>query len=300
MSDFKSNPSETVWFITGASSGFGEEQAKLLLEKGYKVVATSRNVDDVKHFEKDYPETALSLPLDVLEEDQIVSAVKQATDKFGRIDVLHNNAGYGTFGALEEFSTKEIMAQFNVNIFGLIRLTQEVLPIMREQQSGTILNMSSVAGRISFPAFGLYSSTKHALEGLSKGLAQEVAPFGIKVILVEPGVFRTDFGGRSLAEAKNKIEAYKPIREKVMENLGGQYEEFDDEQGDPAKAAKAMLKITEVENPPLFLALGLDAYDNIDKQMQRERKQLETWEELTKATAYQSNVEILKEDLTTV
>jgi NAD(P)-dependent dehydrogenase (short-subunit alcohol dehydrogenase family) len=293
MSTQKQNPSERVWLITGASSGFGKEQAKLLLGKGYKVVATSRNVDDVRHFEKDYPESALALPLDVTKEDQIVSAVSKAMDRFGRIDVLHNNAGYGSFGMLEEFSANEIMAQYNVNIFGLIRLTQEVLPIMRKQQSGTILNMSSVAGRISFPTFGLYSSTKHALEGLSKGLAQEVAYFGIKVILIEPGVFRTDFGTRSLAQAEKRIDAYKPLRTKVMENLGGQYENYNDKQGDPAKAAEAMLKITEVENPPLYLALGLDAYESIDKQLQRERKQLETWEELSKATAYESDVDIL-------
>lgn len=285
---------EKVWFITGASSGFGEEQAKLLLEMGYNVVATSRDVNDVRHFEDKYPERALALPLDVLKEDQIVAAVKSAVDKFGRIDVLHNNAGFGSFGTLEEFSLDEARNQFDVNFFGLIRLTQEVLPVMRERKSGLIINMSSVAGRISFPAFGMYSASKHALEGLSKGLAQEVKGFGIDVVLIEPGVFRTDFGGRSLNQVDGKMDAYEKVRTQVMNNLGGAYEEFDESQGDPAKAAEAILYISEIANPPLSLALGIDAYDNIGKQLDLQRKELTDWEELTKATVYKSDVEIVK------
>lgn len=288
-----------VWFITGASSGFGEEQAKLLLQRGHKVVATSRDVSDVKHFENSYPDHCLAVPLDVLEEDQIIAAVDRAKNKFGRIDVLHNNAGFGSFGALEEFSSDEIMNQFNVNLFGLIRLTQEVLTIMREQGSGYIINMSSVAGRLAFTGFSMYAGTKHALEGLSKGLAQEVASLGIKVILIEPGIFRTDFGTRSLKQTDKKIEAYKEAKQQVMDNVGSAYaeENFDESQGDPAKAAEAILRITEVEEPPLFLALGIDAYDNIGRQLDTQREQLDRWEKLTKATAYQSEVNILEDEL---
>ena len=296
MKDFSKK--NNVWFITGASSGFGEEQAKLLLENGYKVVATSRNVDDVKHFERDYPDRALALALDVLNEGQIKAAVHAAVNNFGRIDVLHNNAGYGSFGAVEEFSGKEVRQQFGVNLFGLIRLTQEVLPVMRKQQSGYIINMSSVAGRLAFPAFSMYSATKHALEGLSKGLAAEVKPFGIKVTLVEPGIFRTDFGGRSLKKTDAELEAYAATRKQVMDNIGAAYDEdnFDDAQGDPRRAAEAILKITQLEDTPLFLALGIDAYENIGKQLDTQREALKKWEGLTKATAYRSDVNILETD----
>ena len=287
---------QKVWFITGASSGFGEEQTKLLLERGYRVVATARNRDDVAKFETEHPEKALALSLDVLKEEQIVSAVKAAKDKFGRIDVLHNNAGFGSFGALEEFSRDEVMNQFDVNLFGLIRLTQEVLPIMREQQSGTILNMSSVAGRISFPGFSMYAATKHALEGLSKGLAQEVKAHGINVVLIEPGIFRTDFGGRSLKETDKQMEAYAAPKKQVMDNIGAAYDNFDEVQGDPARAAQAMLKVAEMPEPPIFLALGIDAYENISKQLDKQRKLLEKHEDLTKATAYKSSVQILEEE----
>ena len=290
-------PHNTVWFITGASSGFGEEQAKLLLSRGYKVAVTSRDVSDVEHFVNEYPESALALPLDVLKEDQIVSAVRETKDRFGRIDVLHNNAGYGSFGAMEEYNRDEIIRQFDVNLFGLIRLTQEVLPIMREQESGTIINMSSVAGRVAFPGFGMYSATKHALEGFSKGLAQEVEPFGIRVSLVEPGIFRTDFGGRSLMKVDRKIEAYAPAKKQVEDRIMAAYDNFDDSQGDPARAAQAILKISEMKDVPLYLALGIDAYENIGKQLDAERSALNTYGDLTKATAYKSKTNILEDDL---
>lgn len=289
------NNSEKVWLITGCSTGFGKEQAELVLSKGYRAVVTARSKSKVQHFADSYPDQALALSLDVTKDSDIQAAVSKAQDTFGRIDVLFNNAGFGAFGAAEAYSMDEIQQEFDTNVFGLLRLTQAVLPMMRQQQSGHILNMASVAGRTAPPGFGLYASSKHAVEGLSKSIAAEVAPFNIKVTIIEPGIFRTDFGGRSLQKTNHPVAAYEDIMQQTEKQIVAQYENYDEQQGDPAKAAQAMLKITEVENPPLFLALGADAVELIEQQIQKARQDLEQWSELSKATTYASEKDILND-----
>ena len=289
------NESNKVWFITGCSSGFGKEQAALVLKQGYRAVVTARSVDKVQHFADEYPDRALALSLDVTQEDDIQAAVEQTLERFGRIDVLFNNAGYGAFGSLEAYSVDEVQRQFTTNVFGLLRLTQAVLPTMRAQQSGHILNMASVAGKIAPPGFGLYAGSKHAVEGFSKSLAAEVAPFNIKVTVIEPGIFRTDFGGRSLGKTKHPVDAYQEMMQQTEEQVVRQYENYDEQQGDPAKAVQAMLKITEVDHPPLFLALGADAVEGIHQQLQREQQDLDQWKELSQATIYASDKDILND-----
>ena len=197
-----------VWFITGCSTGFGRELSKILIARGYRVVATARDAKKIADLVAGHSDTALALELDVERQPQIATAVGAAERRFGRIDVLVNNAGYGYLAAIEEGDDADIHAMFETNVFGLAALTRAVLPIMRAQRSGAIVNISSMGGFIGFPGSGYYAATKFAVEGLSESLSKEVAPFGIKVIIVEPGPFRTDWAGRSLKTAKRPIEAY--------------------------------------------------------------------------------------------
>ena len=206
MTDPASEP--RVWFITGCSTGFGRELAKAVLARGERVVATARNVEQVQDFEQSGPELARALPLDVTDLGQVSEAVDHALDAFGRIDVVVNNAGYGSMGAVEEVHEEEIRRQFEVNVFGVLNVTRAVLPHMREMQSGHVVNISSVGGFVGVPGFGIYNGTKFAVEGISEALAQEIEPLGIRVTIVEPGAFRTDWAGRSLAAAP-EIEDYR-------------------------------------------------------------------------------------------
>ena len=202
-------PSEKpVWFVTGCSTGFGRELAKILLARGYRVAVTARDKAKIADLVEGYGQTALALTLDVQKQREIEAAVEAARQTFGRIDVLVNNAGYGYFAAVEEGEDDDIRAEFETNFFGLAAMIRAVLPIMRAQKAGAIVNVSSVGGVIGNPGAGYYAATKFAVEGLSESLSKEVAPFGIKVLIVEPGPFRTDWGGRSLKTAKHPIEAY--------------------------------------------------------------------------------------------
>ncbi len=189
-----------VWFITGCSTGFGRDLAKLVLEKGWRAVVTARNPDTVQDFNTAYPDRALALKLDVTDPAQVAEAVKKAESSFGRIDVLVNNAGFGYLAAIEEGEDSEVRAMFETNVFGLAAMTRAVLPGMRQRRSGHIVNISSMAGLVGFPGVGYYNATKFAVEGLSEALAKEVEPLGIKVLVVEPGPFRTDWAGRSLKQ----------------------------------------------------------------------------------------------------
>ncbi|MGI8495779.1 MAG: oxidoreductase, partial [Pyrinomonadaceae bacterium] len=231
---------DKVWFITGSSSGFGRELAEQVLERGGKVVATARNVNDVEDFVKKYPETARAVKLDVTEADEIKSAVEKAVEEFGRIDVLVNNAGYGLGGGIEEPSEEQIRRQFETNVFGAIRVMRAALPFMREQKSGHILNISSIGGFRSGPSVGYYTATKFALEALSESLAGEVEHLGIKVTIVEPGGFRTDFAGRSFVMPENRLADYV-----TSERLDKMSEYDGNQPGDPKKACAAMIQIVE-------------------------------------------------------
>lgn len=274
-----------VWFITGCSTGFGRELAKEALSKGYNVVVTARKPEQVADIVAAYPDTALSLTLDVTVPQQINDAVKTAIDRFGRIDVLVNNAGIGYFGAIEESEEEEVRRMFEINFFGLAHMTNAVLPHMRQQRSGHILNVASIGGLRSFPAVGFYNATKYAVDGLSEALMKEVAPLGIKVTVICPSGFRTDWAGRSANNTKIKIEDYATTAGKNMSDLRGY---SGNQPGDPVKAARAMIQVTETENPPLRLLLGAAALKGARLKLEELRKDFEDWAEVSEGADFKS------------
>ena len=266
-----------VWFITGCSTGFGRELAKQLLELGHRVVVTARRPAEVK----DLAELgeALVLKLDVTKRGQIDAAIRAAEKEFGHIDVLVNNAGIGYFAAVEEGEEEEVRRMFEINVFGLGWMIQAALPSMRRRRKGFIVNVSSIAGLCAFPAAGYYNATKFAVEGLSEALWQEVEPLGIKVMLVEPSGFRTDWAGRSANESKKEIAAYAATagawRKQVRAMSGKQ-------PGDPVRAAQAIIKAVECPKPPHRLLLGNDAYDGATAKLRKLHKEFSTWEAVTR------------------
>ncbi|HOZ70129.1 MAG TPA: oxidoreductase [Chitinophagaceae bacterium] len=274
-----------VWFITGCSTGFGRELAKEALSKGYNVVVTARKPEQVADIVAAYPDTALSLTLDVTVPQQINDAVKTAIDRFGRIDVLVNNAGIGYFGAIEESEEEEVRRMFEINFFGLAHMTNAVLPHMRKQRSGHILNVASIGGLRSFPAVGFYNATKYAVDGLSEALMKEVAPLGIKVTVICPSGFRTDWAGRSANNTKIKIEDYATTAGKNMSDLRGY---SGNQPGDPVKAARAMIQVTETENPPLRLLLGAAALKGARLKLEELRKDFDDWAEVSEGADFKS------------
>lgn len=252
------NTIQPVWFITGCSTGFGRELVKLVLQRGWNAVITARNTAQVQDLAEGYDDTSLVLPLDVNKKEQIASAISKTISKFGKIDVLVNNAGYGYFSSIEEGEEEKIRAQFETNFFGLVSLTQAVLPQMRNQQGGHIINFSSIGGLMGFAATGFYHATKFAVEGLSESLAKEVGPLGIKVLLVEPGPFRTDWAGRSTARTETSIEDYK---EAVGTRMKTSLEGSGKQKGDPVRGCEAIIKVVEEGTPHLRLLLGEMAYN---------------------------------------
>lgn len=231
-----------VWLITGSSSGFGRSLTEAVLKNGDRVIATARKPEQLNDLVKQYPELLHTVRLDVTNLQEVQAAIESALNAYGRIDVLVNNAGYGAVGVVEEVSDDETRRQFDTNFFGVLNVTRAVLPTMREQRSGHILNISSVGGVVSFSGAGIYCATKFALEGVSEALAQEVKPLGIKVTIIEPGAFRTDFSGRSIAISGQTIADYAETSGKVIE----WNRELDGKQsGDPAKAATAMIQVVE-------------------------------------------------------
>lgn len=267
-----------VWFITGASTGFGRLLAEEVLKAGGKVVATARKLDKIADLEKQYPQTAKALALDVTNAGQVDSAVTQAMAKFGQVDVLVNNAGYGVAGAIEEVSEAEFMPMFETNVFGLLRVTHAFLPYLRKQRSGHILNLSSIGGLVAGPGIGYYNGTKFAVEGISEALAAELAPLGIRVTIIEPGPFRTDFLGRSGVLAKARIADYDAtagnMRKYFAENDGKQ-------KGDPLRAVQAMIQVVESPNPPLRLLLGISALERLRAKISNWEKEIAAWEQVT-------------------
>ncbi len=236
--------------------------------------------ETVKDLEKQYPKQALAVKLDVTKKPQIAAAVQKALAKFKRIDVLVNNAGYGLFGTLEDATDKDVQKIYATNVFGLIHVTQAVLPQMRKQKSGRILNLSSVVGQLSFPAAGIYASTKHAVEGLSEALAKEIAGFGIKVTIIEPGYFETDFGSRGLVWAKPSAP-YKAVVKEMNERFSSLGQ---GPHGDPRKAAQAMIQAVDSAQPPLRLALGRDSVGMIREALESKRAEIAQWEKVSVAT----------------
>jgi NAD(P)-dependent dehydrogenase (short-subunit alcohol dehydrogenase family) len=274
---------ERVWMITGTSAGFGREIAETALRAGDRVVATARHPENLDDLVASAPADVLAVPLDVTRDDQIEPAVAAALERFGRIDVLVNNAGHGSVGAIEEIDMGEFRELMDTMFFGAMALTQAVLPQMREQGSGAIVQISSMGGQLSTAGFGAYCSAKWALEAMSSALSEEVAPFGIRVLIVEPGQFRTEFGG-SRMQRSPEIPAYAetvgPTREFVDDMDGTQ-------EGDPAKAAAAILEVLDSPDPPLRLALGNDAVDAIREEHARRGADLDAWEALSRGAVFQ-------------
>lgn len=277
------NKSNKTWLITGCSSGLGRSFAQEVLKTGYNAVVTSRNPKDIRDIIENYPETALGLALDVTNTAQVQEAVKQAEAKFGSIDVLVNNAGFGYRSAVEEAYDSQVNALFNTNFFGTVNMIKAVLPIMRKQKSGIIFNISSIAGRFSNPGSGYYSATKYAVEGMSDALSKEVAPLGIKVVVVEPGAFRTDFAGRSLTGTPVEIADYKETagkRRKENDHTHGT------QPGDPQKAAQVIIKVAASDKVPFRLLLGTDAVNIIREELEVQIKELEEWKAISLSTDY--------------
>lgn len=281
------NADKKVWLITGSSSGFGRALAEAVLQHGDYLVATARKPEQLNDLVEQYPETVKAVRLDVTEPQSIQDALKSAIDTFDRIDVLVNNAGYGLLGGIEEVSNTELRNQFETNFFGALNVIQAILPQLRQQRSGHILNVSSVGGFRGFPGFGIYNGTKFALEGISEALALEVAPLGIKVTIVEPGSFRTDWAGRSMVRAENKIDDYAETSGETRSWID---EENGIQAGDPAKAASAMIKAVYSENPPQRLVLGADALELIRQKIDSVTQELDKWEQTTVDTAYADSV----------
>lgn len=279
-----------IYFITGTSSGFGRALAEAALERGEQVVLAARKLADVEDLNAQYKGNALAVKLDVTNADERQTAVSAALEKFGRVDILANIAGVGSLGALEEFSSEQIRQQFEVNFFGVLEMTRAILPVMREQRSGHILNLTSIGGLASVGGFALYCATKFAVEGFSEALRDEVKPLGIKLTIVEPGAFRTEFAGASNVRPANEIDDYKPVIEPIREYLYGN----DGKQpGDPRKAALAMIEAVEASEPPLRLMLGADAFGLWKKKRAEMEAEFSEWREVGTNTAF-DGVEVMQ------
>jgi NAD(P)-dependent dehydrogenase (short-subunit alcohol dehydrogenase family) len=269
------------WLITGSSSGLGRELARAVLEAGHDAVLTARDPDSVRELVDAHPATALAVALDVTDHDQVAEAVRRGADRFGAIDVLVNNAGYGYRAAVEEGDDAEVATLFGTNFFGPVALIKAVLPGMRARRHGAIVNISSIGARISPPGSGYYSAVKSALEGMSGSLRKELAPLGISVTVVEPGGFRTDFAGRSLQQSATAIGDY-------AETAGKRRKENDTahghQPGDPARAARAIIAAVEADEPPALLMLGPDALRAIRSVIDAQLAELQAWEETSLST----------------
>jgi NAD(P)-dependent dehydrogenase (short-subunit alcohol dehydrogenase family) len=252
--------SNRTWFITGASRGFGRSFAQAALAAGDRVAATARDTSSLQDLVAEHGDAILPINLDVTNRDAVFAAVPNARDHFGRLDVVVNNAGYGVSGAIEELSEEQARRQLEVNLFGALWVTQAALPILREQRSGWIVQVSSIGGLAAFPLTGIYHASKWALEGFSETLRQEVEPFGIKVLMVEPSGFRTDWAGSSMDRAE-PIDAYQEV-DQIAERRASQQEENNGSQpGNPDLAAQALLDTLNRDDPPFRLLLGNVAYD---------------------------------------
>lgn len=272
-----------IWFITGISSGLGKALAQTVIEKGDFVIGTFRNQSQTDTFNIQHQDKAFALTLDISKPSEIERAVKLVTSKFGKIDVLVNNAGYGLAGAVEETSIEETKAIFEANFFGTLNLTQSFLPIFRQQKSGHIIQISSHGGFKAFAGFGIYNASKFALEGFSEALAQEVGPLGIKLTIVEPGPFRTNFAGSGFKLAEQTIADYNTtagvFREKIKSVDGKQ-------EGDPNKGAKAIYDLTKLDQTPLRLPLGKVALHSLSSKLESVKTDLENFKDMAESVVY--------------
>ena len=274
------NDTKPVWLITGCSTGFGRELAKLIAARGWNLVATARDASRIADLAGD---RVLLLDLDVTRPDEVSAAVAAALDRFGRIDVLVNNAGYGYISSVEEGEDEEIRRLFEANVFGLFAITRAVLPAMRAQRAGHIINITSVGGHLGNPGSGYYAATKHAVEGWGKALKAEVGPLGIHVTNVAPGPFRTDWAGRSMTTTPNAIEDYAAVvgaRQAVISELSGK------QAGDPVRAGEAMIALAEMPDPPLHVVFGAEGLSRVGKGLARALKEIEDHRELGLGTDF--------------
>jgi NAD(P)-dependent dehydrogenase (short-subunit alcohol dehydrogenase family) len=274
----------STWLITGSSSGLGRDLARAVLDAGHNAVVTARDADSVQDLVDAHPDTALAVPLDVTDHAQTAEAVRRGEERFGAIDVLVNNAGYGYRAAVEEGDDADVAALFATDFFGPVALIKAVLPGMRARRHGAIVNISSIGARISPAGSGYYSAAKSALEGMSGSLRKELAPLGISVTVVEPGAFRTDFAGRSLQQSATVIDDY-------AETAGKRRKENDTahgtQPGDPARAAAAIIAAVEADEPPALLMLGPDALSAIRAVIDAQLAELKTWEQTSLSTDLQ-------------
>ena len=276
-----------VWFITGASRGFGLLVARDALARGDAVVAAARNPQTIVDALGVHPRL-LPVQLDVTKEAAAVLAARAAVERFGRIDVLVNNAGYGILGAVEETSAEEVRRNYETNVFGLLNVSRAVLPVMRKQRSGHVINISSLGGYQAYHGWGVYGSTKFAVEGLSEAMAQELAPLGVHVTVVEPGFFRTDFlDATSLVETAARIEDYQDTVGAMRVFAAGANHA---QPGDPAKLSLALLKLADAAQPPLRLQLGSDAVARAYAKHQQVERELSQWKELALSTDFEAPV----------
>ncbi|PXY02005.1 short-chain dehydrogenase/reductase [Marinifilum breve] len=268
-----------VWFITGASSGFGKAIAEYGIQQGHQVIVTARRVEILNSIKEIAPDQVEVIQMDVTRKDQVEKAVRQAIQKFDRVDVLFNNAGYGMVGAVEETSEEDLRAQFETNFFGAVQVIQSFLPQFRKQQSGSIVNISSSVGQFSMPGFGPYSASKFALEGISEALAGEMAAFGVRVLIVEPGAFHTGFAGSAFKHT-TAMDEYSAtvggVREFVnnaaAQGLGS----------DPNKLPKAIDQALQSKNMPLRLQLGEDAIDTVRAHSNQLLEDMKQWEDVSR------------------
>lgn len=276
-------PYNAVWLVTGASSGFGRIFVDQALALGHRVVATARNLAQIEELWQNYGDAVLRLALDVTDAAAIDRAVNAAEQWFGRIDILVNNAGYGYFAAIEEGIDVEIRAVFETNVFGLAAVTRAVLPGLRQRGFGRIVNLSSIAGLTANPGAGYYAATKHAVEALSEALSHEGAPFGIKVLLVEPGPYRTDFAGRSIRIAP-AVNAY--ANNPSARNIAAIRQNDGKQGGDPEKAIRLVLEALASDDPPLRLVLGPPAIDRARDKLAVVRADIDAFEQRSRRTEY--------------
>lgn len=268
------------WFITGVSTGFGRELARLVVKSGDAVMGTVRRADQLAGLEAEGIAATL---LDVNDQAQVEAAVNQAQARLGGVDVLVNNAGFGLMGAIEALEMDQIRAVMETNFFGVLRVTRALLPELRSH-GGIIVNISSMAGQVGFGGVGAYNASKFALEGLSDALAEELAPFGVKVLIVEPGAFRTDFSGRSIQLATERVEAYAGSQ---AGEIGGLMKDYHgQEPGDPLKAVEAIVAAVRADDMPRRLPLGADAVAGIEGKLARLKKDMDNWRELSLSTAF--------------
>jgi len=278
-------PADPVWFITGCSTGFGRSLAEAVLARGWRAVVTARDAARVADLVAGSGERGLALSLDVTDAAQVAAAVDAARQRFGRIDVLVNNAGYGYQSTVEEGDDAEIRAQFEANVFGLFALTRAVLPVMRAQRSGHVINITSVAGLVGFPGSGYYAASKHAVEGFTDALAAEGAPIGIRATCVEPGPFRTDWAGRSLKQTPVRIDAYADTAGARLDQTKGY---SGTQPGDPARAAAAMIALAEEATPPRHMVLGKFGMDAVTGRLEERLAEIEGRRAASLATDFPS------------